>query len=62
MRKTIFNNLNNDTKSIIISLCESETNNSNHIINRNQIKKSINKIVCDLNDNVCIYKIINSQY
>jgi len=39
----MLNNLNNDTKSLIISLCESETNKSNNIINRNQIKKSIKK-------------------
>jgi len=62
MGKTIFNNLNNDIKSLIISLCGSETNKSNDIINRNQIKKSINKIVSDLDESVCIDKIIKSQY
>lgn len=65
MGKTIFNNLNNEVKSLIKSLCESHSNNTNdiiNIINKNQIKKAINKIVSDLDDNVCINKITKSQY
>ena len=65
MGKTIFNNLNDEVKSLIKSLCESQSNNTNDTINiiyKNQIKKAINKIVSDLDDNVCINKIIKSQY
>jgi len=57
MGKTIFNNLNNEVKSLIKSFCGSQPNNTNdiiNIINKNQIKKAINKIVSDLDDNVCI--------
>jgi len=65
MGKTIVNNLNNKANNLIKSLCESQSNNTNdivNIINRNQIKKAINKIVSDLDDNLCINKIIKSQY
>jgi len=68
MGKTIFNNLKNEVKSLIKSLCESHSNNTNdiiNIINKNQIKEAINKIVSDLVDldnNVCINKIIKRQY
>jgi len=37
--KTIFNNLKNDVSSLIILLCESKSNNSNDIINKNQLIK-----------------------
>jgi len=60
--KTIFNNLNNEVKSLIKMLCENQLNNTNDIINKNQIEKAINKIVRDLDDNVlCINKIIIIQ-
>lgn len=62
MGKTIFNNLNNDVKSLIKNLCESQSINTNDINNKNRIKKEINKIVSELDDNVCINKIIISQY
>jgi len=39
MVKTIFNNLNNEVKSLIKSLCESQSNNTDDIINKNKIKK-----------------------
>jgi len=45
-----------------MSLCESKFNNSNDTINKYEIKKSINKIVNDLDENVCIDKIIKSKY
>ena len=62
---TIFNNFNNEVKILIKSLCESHSNNTNDIMNiisKNQIKMAINKIVSDLDDNVCVNKIIKSQY
>jgi len=41
MEKTIFNNLNNEVKSLIKSLCESQSNNTNVIINKNKIKNAM---------------------
>jgi len=56
MGKTILNNnyLNNDVKSLTKSLCESQSNNTNDMINKNQIKTALNKIVSDLDDIVCV--------
>lgn len=62
MGKTIFNNLNNKGKSLIRSLCENQVNNTNDIINKNQLKTAINKLVNELDENVCINKIIKSKY
>jgi len=58
--KTIFNKLNSGVKSLINSLYESQFNITSSItndaINKNEIKKAINKIISDLDDNVCINK------
>ena len=62
MGKTIFNNLNNKGKSLIKSLCEKSSNNTNDIINKNQLKTAINKLVNGLDGNVCTNKIIKSKY
>lgn len=62
MGKTIFNNLSNDAKSLITSLCENQSNNTNDTVNNNQIKKAINKIVNELDENVCINEILKSEY
>lgn len=45
MWTTIVNNLNNDVKSLIKSLSESQANDTNDIINKNQMNKAIKKIV-----------------
>lgn len=52
MSKTIFNNLNKEVKSLLKNLCETHSNNTNDIVIKNQIKKTIDRIVSELND-VC---------
>lgn len=57
MGKTILNNLNNKIKSLIKRSRESQTNNTNDILNKYIIKKALNKIISEIDDNACINKI-----
>jgi len=43
---------------VIRVFCESQSNNTTDIVNKNQFKKAINEIGSDLDDNVCINKIL----
>jgi len=54
MSKTIFNNLNKEVKSLVKNLCETYSNNTNGIIIKNQVKKTINGIFSELDENVCV--------
>lgn len=58
MSITIFNNLNIEVKSLIKNLYETRSNNTNDIIIKNQIKKkTINRIVSELDENVYVKKL-----
>jgi len=59
--KIIFNNLENYVISLIKIICKSQAINTNDIINKNHIKKSINKITENLDKNMCINQMIKSQ-
>lgn len=58
MVKTVLNYFKNYVKMIIKSLCETQSDKTNDIVN----KKTITKIICDLDVSVCKNQIIKSQY